>query len=142
MPVDPVTAAKAIGGLLGDAKTVVAYIEDVKDANEDKDKLLSEIEATQTLLQQLQNHENDGTWKETMEALNVPRGPFEQLRQELKHMETKLKPSNKIWKRGAKALVWHFTKDGIRKHFDRIERLKGILQLALQNNHMYGLFVL
>jgi predicted nuclease with TOPRIM domain len=137
-----ISAITTIGTLLQQIQVVVEYINDVKDANEDRNKLDEEIQATKVVLKQLESHANEDEWKETMEALSAPGGVFEGLKQELDSMANKLKPPNKKWKRGAKSLIWNFTKDGIRNHFDRIERLKGLLMIALQNNQAYNSYII
>jgi hypothetical protein len=123
--------------LLDHTKEVIGYINDVKDASKDQNNLFNELVATQTVLSQLSSHADDDDWKETMGALCIAGGPFDQLKVELKSMESKLKrPTGTISKTG-KALGWHFTKDGVMKHFARIERIKSFLHLAVQNNHRY-----
>lgn len=125
----------AIGFLLHHTKTVIDYLRDVKDANKDQKNLLDELVATQTVLAQLDHHANDNDWKETMAALVATGGPFDQLKLELKCMKSKLKPTTGMLSKAVDALGWHFAKDGVKKHFDRIERIKALLHLALQNNH-------
>jgi hypothetical protein len=116
------------------AKVVYDYLKDVKDAGDDRANLLGETVAMQTLLKQLESHADEPDWKATMEALRAPRGPFDQLELELKRMESKLRPTGKLKKAG-KALMWHWTKDDVKKQCERIERIKGLLQIALQNNN-------
>jgi hypothetical protein len=36
-------------------------------------------------------------------------------------------------------MAWHFNKDDVKKHFERIGRINEVLQLALQNNHRFAL---
>lgn len=131
----PLPPHAAIGFLLEHTKEVIDYINDVKDASKDQKNLSDELAATQTVLSQLNSHADDDGWKETMGALCAAGGPFDQLTVELKSMEKKLKPPTGMFKKSGKALAWHFTKDGVKKHFDRIERIKALLQLAVQNNH-------
>jgi len=126
-----------IGFLLDHTKEVIDYINDVKDASKDQNNLFDELVATQTVLSQLRGNADDDNWKETMGALCTAGGPFDQLKVELKSMESKLKrPTGMISKTG-RALGWHFTKDGVMKHFARLERIKSFLHLAVQNNHQY-----
>jgi hypothetical protein len=118
------------------AKVVYDYLKDVKDAGDDRENLLGETVAMQALLKLLESHADEPDWKATMEALRAPRGPFDQLELELKRMESKLKPTGKFKKAG-KALMWHWTKDDVKKQCERIERIKGLLQIALQNNNRF-----
>jgi len=121
------------------AKVVYDYLKDVKDAGDDQANLLGETVAMQTLLKQLESHADEPHWKATMEALRAPRGPFDQLEFELKRMESKLKPAGKMKKTG-KALMWHWSKDDVKKQCERIDRIKGLLQIALLNNERFVCF--
>ena len=128
-----------IGSVLGHAKITVDYLKDVKNASKDQKDLLNEIIATQSILTQLQDHAKDAQWKATMDTLNQKDGLLEQLTTELEKMETKLKwKSGKVGK-AVNAMTWHFNKDDVKKHFERIGRINGVLQLALQNNHRFAL---
>ena len=128
-----------IGVVLGHAKSIVDYLKDVKNASKDQKDLLNEIIATQSILTQLQDHAKDAQWKATMDTLNQKDGLLQQLTTELEKMETKLKtPGGKVGK-AVNAMTWHFNKDDVKKHFERIGRINGVLQLALQNNHRFAL---
>jgi hypothetical protein len=123
--------------LLDHIKTVIDYINDVKNASKDQKALFDDLVSLQTVLAQLDSNAsaNDEDWKETMGALSTTGGAFDQLKLELNRMKTKLEPPTGKLGRAGKALGWHFNKDDAKKHFDRIERIKGLLQLALENNH-------
>ena len=129
-----------IGFLIDHTKTVIDYINDVRNANEDQRNLSAELMAMQTVLAQLDSHADDEDWKETMEALVTTGGPFDQLKLELKRMKRKLEPPTSKFRKAGRALGYHFTKDDVKKHFDRIERIKSLLQLAVENNHRFGPF--
>jgi uncharacterized protein YabN with tetrapyrrole methylase and pyrophosphatase domain len=131
----PLPPHVVIGFLVNHTKDVIEYINDVKDASKDQKNLSDELATTQTVLAQLNSHADDDDWKETMATLCAAGGPFDQLSVELKSMEKKLKAATGKFGKTGKALMWHFTKDGVKKHFDRIERIKTLLQLAVQNNH-------
>jgi hypothetical protein len=72
--------------------------------------------------------------KGTLDALSAPGGPFEQLGQELFRMQKKLKRPADKWTQPARSLHWYFSKQEINAHFVRIERLKSLFGLALDNN--------
>jgi hypothetical protein len=139
--VDPATVLKVINGISDHAVTVIKYLNDVKNASNDQKALLDEILAIPPILTRLQHHAGDDRWKATMQALSQENGPFDQLNSELQKMEKKLKaPTGKFAKIGnaGKSLVWSFNKDDVKKHLDRIERIKSILVLSLENNHAYA----
>jgi hypothetical protein len=126
-----------IGFLIDHTKTVIDYINDVKNASEDQKNLFDDLVTTQTFLTQLDSHTHHEDWKETMEALSATGGPFDQLKLELMRMKRKLEPPTGKLAKAGKALGYHFIKDDIKKHFDRIERIKTLLHLAVQNNHRF-----
>lgn len=127
-------ALQTLGGLISNAKTVLEYLNDVKEASEERAKLLVETQATMSILWRLEIHAREDEWKGTLDALSTPGGPFEQLGQELFRMQKKLnRPADK-WTQHARSLLWYFSKQEINAHFMRIERLKSLFGLALDNN--------
>lgn len=144
----PISPIHVIGELIGHIDTTVSYINDVQHANEDQKKLLDEAHATQGLLRvtqdflkKLASHATEGKWKATINKLNEPGGLFHQLSSELEKMAKKLTPHNNKFDKAKKAVFWHFIKGDIKKHFDRIERIKSLLSIALQNDLMWLLFI-
>jgi hypothetical protein len=125
---------QTVGGLIANAKTVLEYLNDVKDASQERAKLLLETQATMSILWRLEIHARQEDWKGTLGALAAPGGPFEQLAQELFRMQKKLsRPADK-WAQQARSLLWYFSKQDINAHLVRIERLKSLFGLALNNN--------
>jgi hypothetical protein len=123
--------AKAISGLVQSAKTLVAFISNVKDAKNDHKELLSEITATRMILEQLQSHALEDNRKLTMELLGEKAGLLEQLKTEMESLGSKVKP------RTGASFVWHFIKDDAMKHAETIHRIRDLLDLALQNDLAY-----
>jgi hypothetical protein len=70
---DAITAITTIGTLLQQTQVILAYINDVKDANEDRKKLFDETQATDAILKQLESHAkaNEDDWKDTMDTLST-----------------------------------------------------------------------
>jgi uncharacterized phage infection (PIP) family protein YhgE len=132
--IEPTTV---IGAVLNHAKTVIEYLKDIKDAKKDQNDCLNEIAALTQTLTRLQKHAGDDQWKGTMEALSQENGAFEQLTSELEKLVETLKPPTGNVAKVGNRLAWHFIKDGVKKHFDRIQRILIILHLALGNNHAY-----
>jgi hypothetical protein len=136
----PISPTHVVSGLLDHIQTIVSFINDVKNANEDQKKLFNEVKATQDLietqdlLKSLESHATQDSWKATLEKLNEPGGLFHELGSELEKMRTKLDPKKSKFSKAKKALTWHFTKSEFKKHFDRIERIKALLHLAQQND--------
>jgi Fungal N-terminal domain of STAND proteins len=134
---DDVGFAASIVDLLALSKSIIDYIKDVKDANEDRQKLLEETIATQRILSKLETTANQDAWKATMEVLTGPLGPFEQLRDVLKRMESTLKPAKGKFSKISNSLIWPFLKDEINNLLSKIKRIQHLFNLALQNENLY-----
>jgi hypothetical protein len=134
---DDVGFAAAIVDLLELSKNVIDYIRAAKGANEERQKLLEETIATRNLVNVLESKAKEDNWEDTMKVLTAPRGPFEQFRDVLECMESKLKPAEGKLSKLAKSLIWPFVKDEINKYVSRMERIKRLFNLALQNEIKY-----
>lgn len=128
-------AIKAAGELIKFSSKVISYVKDVKNAGKERDRLLNEIEGTKKVLEDLEVKANSEDWKAVMDALNASHGPFEQFRTELQNVEKKLTTSDGTLAK----LIWHFTKQDVKKILDTINRIKELFILALQNKHLYVL---
>ena len=132
--------AASITNLLEFAKDVIQYMKDVYEATEQKQMLLQEVDATREVLARLNRYSTESKWKETMDALMRRQGPLEQLSAVFKRIESKLKPPTGKWSKATKALIWPFTKGEVALLLTRIERIKALLNIALQNEHLFVIF--
>lgn len=118
----------------------VEYFRDVKDATDDRWKLLSEVLGVKNLLvllkDKLENQHPD-TWSGSVQMLLGPEGPLTRMQKLLQKILAKLDPVEG-WRRHTKALKWPFQKDEIMGHLATIERCKTLISLALNSDHMYG----
>jgi len=137
MAMDGINLAASIADLLILAKNVIEYIRDVSEATEQKQLLLQEIIATRELLAKLDRYSTESKWEETMYALNKRQGPLDQLGGLFKRMEATLKPPSGKVAKSAKALVWPFAKGEVTLFLTRLERIKALLNIALQNEHLF-----
>jgi len=135
-PMDPLSISASLAALLQLSAVVVKYLSDVKDAPDDRKRLLFEVSNIKGLLSTLQDLAQPGeTWLETVRSLNAPNGPLQQCWSLLKCLDEKLAPVvglNKV----RKALAWPFQKGEIKDILCTIERLKTLFGLALQNDHL------
>jgi len=129
-----IAVAKTIGNLVESAKKIAGFINDIKDAKKDQKELLTEINATRTILEQLKSQASKENRKLTMELLGEKDGLLEQLKTEMESLGYKIKP------RTGASLVWPFIKDGAMKHAEAIHRIRNLLNLALQNDLALVLF--
>jgi hypothetical protein len=118
---------------------VILYLKDVKDANEDRLTIHTELTCLCALLAPLEKRVHASKagdpWLSSVCALGAPNGLLECLYKDLQVLLSKLGPME-----GAKKLrtmiTWKFTKDDVLSTLHWIERLKACVTLALHNDHM------
>ncbi|KAI9767661.1 MAG: hypothetical protein M1840_005532 [Geoglossum simile] len=130
---DPLSISASIIALLQLSATVIKYLSDVKDAPDDIKKLRAEVISTAGLLYTLKALSEAGeAWLTTIQSLNTPSGPLEQIRLSLERLAGKLRPAPGL----KKILGWPFQKGEVKDTVCVIERQKALFGLALQNDHL------
>jgi hypothetical protein len=132
---DPLSISASILGILQLSAVVVQHINSMKDASEERKKLLNEIGTTSDFLAIINNPVRLAQHGDSWESLRKPGGPLEQLEAVLKKLDAKLAPATGLSKI-KKAVTWPFKKGEIEGLLGSIERQKTLLGLALQNDHM------
>ncbi|KAF2804420.1 uncharacterized protein BDZ99DRAFT_491208 [Mytilinidion resinicola] len=125
---DPLSATASIIAILQLSAKVLEYLNDVKDASKDRAQCTIEVSNLQTLLFSLQ------LWYTAVQALAVENGPLDQFKQALVTLQTKMTEGGRLKKAG-EALIWKFKKEEIASILARIERLKLLIEIALQMDH-------
>ena len=136
---DGLSAAASITGVIQIIGTVIKYLDKVKDADKDRTKLQNELSAVYGMLQMLQDQSksnNTGDWNDTLRSLESPHGPIEQLHKALEVLSAELAPAEGL-KKLSKGIKWPFKEKEMKDLFATIDRQKGLLALARQNDHMY-----
>ena len=136
---DPLGISASITALLQLTGTVIQYLNLVKGAPKDRQRLLSEVCNVSGMLYILEDQashakQGDG-WSLTFLLLNGPNGPVEQFKTALERLEKKLEPDKGLGK-VFKAIAWPFQKEEITEILNVIERQKTLFNLARQNDHM------
>ncbi|KAF2463616.1 ankyrin, partial [Lindgomyces ingoldianus] len=135
---DPLSVTASIITVLQLSAKVLAYLSDVKDAPKDRTHCEAEISNIRNLLCSLRDHVQKGDpnqpWYTDVGALAASNGPLDQFKQALKALQSKMTDGGRLKKAG-EALVWRFKKDEIASILDRIERLKTLVEIALQIDH-------
>ena len=135
---DPLSITASIIAVLQLSAVVVGYIVDVKDASKGRKRILQEIISTTgaaSILQLRIEKDESQEWAATAKLINGKNGCLEQFRDALELLEKRLKPAKGLKKIGI-GTIWPFEKSEVKEVLDRIERLKGLLMLASQNDHM------
>jgi hypothetical protein len=132
---DGITAASTVVGLIAGvldiAEVVYDYARNTIGANKEKEELLSEIEATNNLLTELQGKANVPQWKNTFGSMQKLDGPLQRYRSALEAAEAKLRPAKTSLGKAAKRAVWHFQKDEFAEILAKISRSKADLGTLL-----------
>lgn len=136
---DPLSVSSSIIAVLQLTATVVQYLNSVKGAPKDRQKLLLELSSINGMLFLLQDQAEEAkegdSWSSTLQSLNLPDGPLAQFKASLEALTMKLAPVDG-WKKLGKAFTWPFDKDEIYHILNAIERQKALFNLARQNDHI------
>lgn len=138
---DAVGFAASIVSLIQGASALLEYIKDVKDGASERAELRLGVSALPGLLTSL-NAQFDNTppntaWATATSSLAVADGPFAQLSTLVQKVESKLKiPPTRIGQLQQK-LKWTLDKTDVAELLTKVERVKSLIMLALQNDHVY-----
>jgi hypothetical protein len=115
---------------------VIKYLNDVKDASKERNRILLEISSITGILFSLKDLAAlDVKWLNTVKALAVPNGPLEMFQTALETLVKKLEPAVGV-KGIQKTLAWSFERREVKNALAIIERQKTVFILALQNDQM------
>lgn len=139
---EPVGVAASIVQLINVTAKTIKYLNSVKDASEDRSRLLQETTSLLPLFISLQgkvetakNHQSV-EWLRHVRDVAVESGPFDQLRSALELLAKRLKPKHGL-KGVAYAFVWTLHRDESEALLARIERVKSTINLALHGDTLY-----
>ena len=137
---DPLSISASITALLQLTSTIIQYLNGVKGAPEERRTIFSELAGVNEILLILQDEADQAKqgdqWCSTLHSLNVPDGPLDQFRKALERLASKFASSATGLKKLGKAISWPFQKEEIKEILGSIERQKGLLNLARQNDHV------
>ncbi|KAJ7713596.1 hypothetical protein B0H16DRAFT_541034 [Mycena metata] len=137
---DAVGLAASVLALVQGAAFLLEYVKDVKDGPSERAELRLSLAALPGLLTSLKD-QFDNTAPNTVGAvaaanLAIQDGPFTQLIALLQRIQSKLNiPSSRtgeLWQK----LKWTLDKADVTELLLKVERVKSLIMLALQNNHV------
>ncbi|KAL8758457.1 MAG: hypothetical protein Q9199_001475 [Rusavskia elegans] len=126
----------SIAQLINVTAKTIKYLNSVKDASEDRLRLLQETTSLLPLFVKLQGQveaaktDKSVQWFDGVRSLAIEHGPLDQLRAALEQLAKRLKPKTGL-KNVAHAFIWTFDKDYCEALLARIERAKSAINLAL-----------
>ena len=136
---DPLSVTASVIAVLQLTGEVIEYLNDVKDAPNECQQCAIEASNLQNLLINLryrleQGHTGD-PWFTAVRSLNVENGHLDQYKQALEQLQSRVDVGNgaqKIKRR----LVWKFSKAEVAGILARMERLKTLVSIALEMDHL------
>jgi hypothetical protein len=136
---DGLSVAASIIAILQLTCQVITYLNDVKDGPEECRYCMVEVSNSNTLLLKLNlrlsESKSQEPWYNEVQALAVKDGPLDQYKLALQHLLAKVEPTNKV-RRLANALTWNFIKGEVASILARMERLKTLVSIALEMDHL------
>ncbi|RYP86354.1 hypothetical protein DL769_000738 [Monosporascus sp. CRB-8-3] len=135
---DPLSVTASIVAILQLTSKTIEYLNDVKDASKDRARCAIEASNLYSLLVNLRFRLEEGNsnepWYAAVRALGVQNGPLDQYRHALEQLQPKTTRGSGI-KKMANTLMWKFSKDEVASILSRMERLNGLVQIALEMDH-------
>lgn len=135
---DPLSITAGIINIIQLTSDIIKWLNDVKGAS--KDRAQCAIDASNlyplllTLRFRLEESSCEDPWYGEVKALGLEDGPLDQYRQALELLQTKLGGWDRF--RMGKAVVWNISKGEVASIFSRMERLKTLILIALEMDHL------
>lgn len=137
---DPLSVTASVIAVLQLTAEVTKYLYDIKDAPKECRQYTIEASNLQNLLTNLHYHVEDATsndpWYTALRALNVENGPLDQYKQALEQLLSRVTIQDGLQKI-KRRLIWKFSKAEAESILRRMERLKSLVSIALEMDHLY-----
>ena len=136
---DPLGLTASVIAVLQLTGAVIGYLNDVKDAPKDCQQCTIEASNLQNLLitlrYRLEQRQAGDPWFTAVRALNIENGPLDQYKQALEQLRSKVEIQDGVQK-VKRRLLWKFSKDEVASILARMERLKSLVSIALEIDHL------
>jgi hypothetical protein len=136
---DELSAAASIIAVLRLTGEVLGYLNDVKNAPKECQQCTIEASNIQNLLINLRYRLEQGQaghpWFTAVRALNIENGPLDHYKQALEQLQSRVEIQNGIQK-VKRRLLWTFRKEEVASILARMERLKSLVNIALEMDHL------
>lgn len=135
---DPLSITASVIALCQLTNKVVLYLNDVKDAPKECQQCIVEVSNLLGPLISLRYRSEQSQigdpWFEELRKLNVKDGPLDQYKEALESLQTTVEVGDGM-RKVKKQLLWKFNKGQVVEVLARIERLKGLVSIALEMDH-------
>ena len=136
---DGLSIAASIVAIIQLTEVTLDYLYSIKNAPKDREQCTMEVSNLYALFNMLkyriEDKQDDQEWHAAVRSLAVQSGPFDQYKQALELLHSKLLAGGRL-KTIGRDLVWNFTKTEVSKILERMERVKSVVQIALEMDHL------
>lgn len=136
---DGLSVAASVIAVLQLTGEVISYLKDVHDASQECRQCLSECSNLHSLLINILYHLNQrragDAWYTNMRSLDVENGPLDQYKQALEKLLSRVETKTRAQDL-KRRLLWKFTKGELASILSRVERLKTLISVALELDHL------
>lgn len=136
---DPLSITASIIAVITLTGKVINYLNVVRNASKDRARFAKEVANIQSLLISVRFHLDESTpedlWFKEVRKLTEENGPIDQFRVAMEQLLTKVEPKAGLKKVG-ETLLWKLDEKDVEEILSRIERLKSIIQIAVQMDHV------
>jgi hypothetical protein len=136
---DPLSFTASLIAVLETTAEVISYLNDVRSAPKECAEFAIEASSLYSLLVALKYRLEEGrsneAWFASVRSLGVKNGPLDQYKEALEHLAGKVSDVSKIRMIG-RALTWKFGREEVNNILAKIERLKGLISIALEMDHL------
>ena len=136
---DPLSVTASVIAILQLTGEVIKYLNAVKDAPRECQQCTIEASNLQNLLinlrYRLEQGQTGDLWFTEIRALNIENGPLDQYKQALEQLLSKVEIQNSAQK-VKRGLFWKFSKAEVTSILGRMERLKSLVSIALEMDHL------
>lgn len=135
---DPLSVTASIIAIIQLSGKVIGYLDGVKSASKERATCAMEISNLYSLLVSLRYYLEDSAnaeWNAAVRSLTIENGPLDQFKAGLETIQSRLTDGGRL-KKAKDAFVWKFKKEEVNSFLGRMERLKTLVEIALQRDHM------
>jgi hypothetical protein len=136
---DPLSITSGIIAVLQVTKEVISYLKETKDAPKELTKVYEEAKNLVILLYELKDlvagHDFRDSWLRTTSGLAARHGPLDQYKKALETLIPKI--TGHGLRKVGQVLAWRFGKEEVTALLSQIERIKSLVQIALEMDHMF-----
>jgi hypothetical protein len=140
---DPLSITASIIAIVQLTSKVIVYLEDVKSASKDRDQCAIEVSNLSAFLTKLRYRLKEGAsnelWNAEVQKLGEKDGILDQYKLALEQLHAAI-ISRRGTKKAAHLIRWSWIKKEVEVILARIERLKPLVHIALEMDHLLVFF--